>query len=46
MIKAMLLIILSPLAIVCGTISIMIIYVILKKSYMIIFNKKKDDNKC
>ena len=46
MIRAMLLIILSPLAIVCGIISIMIIYVLLKKLYMIIFNKKKDDNKC
>lgn len=46
MIKAMLLIILSPFAIVCGIISIGIIYALLKKLYMIFFDKKKDDNKC
>lgn len=47
MIRTMLLlIILSPFAIVCGIISIMIIYALLNKTYAIIFNKKKDDDKC
>ena len=47
MIRTMLLlIILSPFAIVCGIISITIIYALLNKTYAIIFNKKKDDDKC
>lgn len=43
MLKIMMLIILSPFAIVSGIISIMIIYVLLKK---VISNKEKEDNKC
>ena len=46
MIKAMLLIILSPFAIVSGIISVMIIYALLNKVYTNVINKKKDDGKC
>lgn len=47
MVEVMLIIILSPFAIICGMISVMIIYAVLKKMTRSIFNKnKKEDNKC
>ncbi len=55
MLKIILLLILSPLAILCGIISVTIIYVILKKSVEIVIEcvkviidsiNNRDDNQC
>ena len=51
MLKIMLLIILSPVTILCGMISVAIIYAILKKSVEIVVNcakviNNRDDNQC
>lgn len=51
MLKIMLLIILSPLAIICGIVSIAIIYVVLKKIVEIVMDcvkiiNSRDDKQC